>query len=321
MRQDGSSSLAAHNLITGGHNQGIYFGLPTQVTSNRIHQRVGRFLSKTLANPANFRLAHSASWLDQAHAIEIRPAAPDAESTVRASDTRSWFASARHALLARYGVGTIDQALQGVVAVKHFFVRRFGLAGKVVILDEVHSYNVYTGALIRQLVRELLVLRCSVIILSATLTRSRRQELLADAGAAPPEEAPDGGARAPDAYPLITVAAAGQPLWSLPLPWPDEKRISLRVAALTEPEIIAECLARAEGGQHVLYLRNTVVEAQAAYRAFATAARAGAVRLGLLHSRFPFFQREELEDEWLQRLGKRAFRGCSWFCPRGDSGC
>jgi len=31
---------------------------------------------------------------------------------------------------------------------KHFFVRRFALAGKVVILDEIHSYDLYTGTLI-----------------------------------------------------------------------------------------------------------------------------------------------------------------------------
>jgi len=48
-----------------------------------------------------------------------------------------------------------------------------------------------------------------------------------------------------------------------------------------------------------------VAEAQASYRAFASAARAGTVRLGLLHSRFPYFRREQLEEEWLQRLGKQ----------------
>ena len=63
-------------------------------------------------------------------------------------------------------MGTIDQALQGVVAVKHFFVRRFGLAGKVVIFDEIHSYDVYTGTLDHPLIRELVDLRCSVIVLS-----------------------------------------------------------------------------------------------------------------------------------------------------------
>ncbi|MBM3838531.1 MAG: CRISPR-associated helicase Cas3' [Verrucomicrobia bacterium] len=295
---------AAHSLIASGHNHGLYFGLPTQVTSHRIHQRVRRFLENTLADSANLRLAHSASWLDQEQALEIHPvAAGDADSAVNAADTRSWFASARHALLARYGVGTIDQALQGVVAVKHFFVRRFGLAGKVVILDEVHSYDVYTGALVTQLIRELLALRCSVIVLSATLTEARRRELLSAAGsrqeeteAAPPETL--------GAYPLITEAQAGQPLRSIPLSWQEDKRIQLRVGVLSEAQIVEECLRRAEAGQHVLWLRNTVVEAQAAYRAVATAARAGTVRLGLLHSRFPFFRREELEEEWLERLGK-----------------
>ncbi|MCI0541712.1 MAG: CRISPR-associated helicase Cas3' [Verrucomicrobiales bacterium] len=295
---------AAHGLITARHNHGIYFGLPTQVTSNRIHTRVRRFLEKTLSDPANLRLAHSASWLDQEHAVELRPAASGGEESANVADTRSWFASSRHALLARYGVGTIDQALQGIVAVKHFFVRRFGLAGKVVILDEVHSYDVYTGALLTQLVRELLALRCSVIVLSATLTQARRQEFLTAAGSLA-VELPDAGNQTAEAYPLITTAAAGLPPSSIPLHWPEQKRVHLRVGSFTEAQIVEECLRRAEAGQHVLFLRNTVFEAQATYRAATADARDGTVRLGLLHSRFPFFRREELEDEWLDRLGKQ----------------
>jgi CRISPR-associated endonuclease/helicase Cas3 len=295
---------AAHALITAGHNHGIYFGLPTQVTSNRIHERVAGFLRNTLAGAANLCLAHSASWLTDAQTLRLAPTADsDEQSRREAGEARSWFASSKHALLARYGVGTIDQALQGVVAVKHFFVRRFGLAGKVVILDEIHSYDVYTGALITQLIRELLALRCSVIVLSATLTRARRQELLAAAG----EDgclANDASSAADEAYPLVTAATGRQPVTTLPLEWPDKKTIQLRVAPIPQPELLAECLRRAEAGQHVLYIRNTVAEAQATYRAFAGEARAGTVRLGLLHSRFPYFQREQLENDWLHRLGK-----------------
>ncbi len=68
---------------------------------------------------------------------------------------RDWFASAKRALLAPFGVGTVDQALLGVVAAKHFFVRHYALAGRVVILDEIHSYDVYTGTLIDKLISTL----------------------------------------------------------------------------------------------------------------------------------------------------------------------
>lgn len=289
---------AAHSLIAAGVNDGLYFALPTQVTSNRIHQRVGRFLTAVLEDAANLRLAHSASWLDDEQTVLLRPAnGGDADAESHVHQGRSWFASSKHALLARYGVGTVDQALQSVVAVKHFFVRRFGLAGKVVILDEVHSYDVYTGTLITQLIRVLLALRCSVIVLSATLTQARRRELIAAAGG-------DAGTLGSTAYPLITVARPGAEAMELPIEASDSRPIRLKTAVFPEEEIIAECIARAEAGQHVLWLRNTVAEAQATCRAFMSAARAGLVEIGLLHSRFPFFRRQELENEWLQRLGK-----------------
>lgn len=292
---------AAQRLILAGFHQGIYFALPTQVTSNRIHRRVGRFLENALAERANFRLAHAASWLEEEQTVQLRPTVLHDENSAReSSEARSWFASSKHALLARYGVGTIDQALQAVVAVKHFFVRRFGLAGKVVILDEVHSYDVYTGALIKQLVRELLALRCTVIVLSATLTRARRQELLECAG----QKAQLPEARAEEPYPLISIVNHQGVSRQKGLAWEQQKVIRLRLEAMEETDIIEECIQRAEAGQHVLYLRNTVAEAQSTYRAFASARRTGAAQLGLLHSRFPFFRREQLETEWLRRLGK-----------------
>ena len=70
----------------------------------------------------------------------------------------SWFDSSKRGLLARFAVGTVDQTLLAVMNVKHAFVREFGLAGKVVILDEVHSYDMYTGTLIKELVDRLIAL-------------------------------------------------------------------------------------------------------------------------------------------------------------------
>ncbi|MCW5551078.1 MAG: CRISPR-associated helicase Cas3' [Verrucomicrobiae bacterium] len=293
--------FAAQQLIASGANHGIYFALPTQVTSNRIHQRIGTFLRNTLADEAPLRLAHGNAWLEDDFDLRLRPAftkvdlgkEDDPRESTR--EARSWFASAKQALLATYGVGTIDQALQGVVAVKHFFVRRFALAGKVVILDEVHSYDIYTGTLVAALVRELMNLRCSVIILSATLTAERRKELLKEAGITETES--------PPAYPLVTAGMNGECRHIAP-EWKPRPPISLRAAVISEAETLAELIRRAEAGQHVLWIRNTVVEAQPSFREVCNAVREGTVRVGLLHSRFPFHRRAELEDEWLELLGK-----------------
>ena len=275
--------------------------MPTQVTSNRIHERIGRFLWATLADAASLRLAHGNAWLEDGFDLHINPAFPNGKEkdgeqpNETAREARSWFASAKQALLATYGVGTVDQALQGVVAVKHFFVRRFALAGKVVILDEVHSYDIYTGTLITALIRELVNLRCTVIILSATLTADRRKELLEAAGIREAVSPPD--------YPLVSFGEAGGECRHLKPAWPVQKRISLRPAVISDTETIGELTRRAEAGQHVLWIRNTVVEAQQAYRAAVSAICQDTVRVGLLHSRFPFARRAKLESDWLEHLG------------------
>jgi CRISPR-associated endonuclease/helicase Cas3 len=294
--------FAAQQFIASEQQQGIYFALPTQVTSNRIHRRIERFLRNTLADGAPLRLAHGNAWLEDNFDLRLRPSfqrrekkdGDDPDETIQ--QARSWFASSKQALLAPYGVGTIDQALQGVVAVKHFFVRRFALAGKVVILDEVHSYDIYTGTLITALIRELVNLRCSVIILSATLTADRRRELLAAAGITEPD--------APADYPLLTTGASGTECRHVSPEWSAHRRINLRPAVVSEEETAAELITRAEAGQRVLWIRNTVIEAQDAFRATSGSIREGSIRVGLLHSRFPFQRRMELEDDWLERLGK-----------------
>ncbi len=169
---------AAYELIITGQASGLYFALPTQATSNRIHERVTDFLGRVQAVAP--RLVHSGSWLLD---MEMHlPSLDAAQPSDQRAAARDWFASSKRALIAPFGVGTVDQALMGVIAVKHFFVRHFALAGKVLVLDEVHSYDVFTGTLIEALITALAKLRCTVIILSATLTRERREKLLNMAG-------------------------------------------------------------------------------------------------------------------------------------------
>lgn len=295
---------AAYRLMESGQATGIYFALPTQVTSNRIHLRVRPFLDNAIEGNAEPRLMHSASWLvqrpplEQLHATDRRD--PEAQEHARAG--RSWFASAKRAILAPFGVGTVDQALLGIVAAKHFFVRQFGLAGKVVILDEVHTYDLYTSTLIDTLIRRLLELRCTVIVLSATLTRDRRRELLALA------VAPDGELSA--AYPLLSCSAPS--FREFVVPAPPSKTVAVQFPPAET--LIEAALKRARQGQCVLWIRNTVDEAQQTFGSLKSASHEGGPTIALLHSRFPQFRREELENIWMERLGKdgktRPSNGC-----------
>lgn len=293
----------AYQLIAAGKAGGFYFALPTQVTSNRIYERVAAFLARADAEPnaQRLRLAHGTSWLhSQESPPALRTALPgrdeaSAEAAQHVATGRSWFASSKRALLAPYGVGTIDQALLGVVAAKHFFVRQFGLAGKVVILDEVHSYDLYTGTLLQELVRRLRELGCTVIILSATLTASRRRQLLESVGFRPD--------RLSESYPLLTACREGEACQEYHFPAETTRTVGVATTVEAPARLAQRILERAEGGQCVLWVRNTVREAQEAFRSLRAANRDGGPQLALLHSRFPLFRREELENDWLCRLG------------------
>ncbi|MGL4939246.1 HD domain-containing protein, partial [Shewanella sp.] len=176
--------FAAYQVLAKGNASGIYFALPTQLTSNKILDRFNVFLTTILSKESTHRrslLLHGNAWL------------VEHEMGEEGSPGGSWFSSAKRGLLAPFAVGTLDQALMAAMNVKHGFVRAFGLAGKVVILDEVHSYDAYTSELLDHLIPLLRSYHCTVIILSATLTKARRGSLLQQKTQA-------------DGYPLISAS-------------------------------------------------------------------------------------------------------------------
>jgi CRISPR-associated endonuclease/helicase Cas3 len=281
---------AAYRLIANGANAGLYFGLPTRLTSDKIHERVSAFLSKVAEGGATVRLAHGNAWW-RAFEHGGEALAPGSE----------WFSPSKRALLMPFAVGTIDQALLSVVKVKHFFVRCFGLAGKVVILDEVHSYDLYTGTLLDLLVRSLLEMNCTVIVLSATLTRTRRNALLARPHLL---EGANG-------YPQATVETASDTR-QLPLSATPSTEIAVEFRDASDADVANEAVARALTGLCVICIANTVATAQRWYNEVKAAMPEEAFATGLLHSKFPGWRREELESRWTAMLGKQGPRpqGC-----------
>ena len=281
------------HLLLSGKAKGIYFALPSQATSNRIHLRMNDFLRRIAPEAETSRLIHGNSWLMEDD-FGFCPSPTDAKAKAAddARTGRDWFASTKRALLAPFGVGTVDQALLGVVAAKHFFVRHFALAGKIVILDEVHSYDLYTGTLIDKLISTLEALGCTVIVLSATLTGKRLGQIVPLPGDASEDKLP---------YPLITGRKKGQTFNPVPAAAP--KPQTVKVDFISEKSAAEEAIALARKGGAVLWICNTVDAAQKQYKAL-TEETGKAFPVGLLHSRFSFRRREKLESEWMERFGK-----------------
>jgi len=292
----------AYRLICQGKANGIYFALPTQATSNRIHLRVDDFIRKIWPEGLDTRLIHANSWLMENLSQPVPTATTKGKESDDARAGRDWFASSKRALIAPFGVGTVDQALLAVVAAKHFFVRRFGLAGKVVILDEVHSYDFYTGTLIRVLCETLEKLGCTVILLSATLTPERRTALLGESDISETDD-----------YPLISGKQSnGAFITPRPAQPPEEKKV--HVVFVENEYALHDAWKQACNGACVLWICNTVARAQSVYAKLQALAhkQTEPPLFGLLHSRFPYFIREELETYWMELLGKDSEnrRGC-----------
>jgi CRISPR-associated endonuclease/helicase Cas3 len=281
-----------------GH-RGLFIGLPTQATGNAMFDRALAFLRAFHADQTlDLQLAHGAAALDD-RMVELRGIHGGNLGRSDAVQCSEWFAQKRRALISPYGVGTIDQALYATLNVKHHFVRLWGLSNRVVVLDEVHAYDSYTGGLIEALLRWLKALGCSVILMSATLPTSRRRALL---------KAWDVDDRSlPDLpYPRVMLASDGKV---------DGRHCSSRPLAPIQLSGIPECLDdiatlaldELAGDGCIAIIVNTVDRAQQLYRTLRP--KIGAeVPVLLFHARFTSEDRARQEREVLRLFGKAGER-------------
>ncbi len=160
---------------------GLVVTLPTMATADQMYTRVQDYLRRQ-ADPVSgtsVTLQHSMAWLNRAyapgpdHGDVLTGEGPAAGSVVDGARTAatSWLRGAKKGLLAPGGVGTIDQALLAVLPVRHNVLRMLGLAGKVLVVDEVHAYDAYMQYLLARLLTWLGVLRVPVVLLSATVPK------------------------------------------------------------------------------------------------------------------------------------------------------
>lgn len=297
-----------------GH-RGLYVAMPTKATGNAMFGRTLEFLRRQgMPRRLDMQLLHgSALSNDTFNNLRLSGIGdPGGDGEVRAAE---WFTSKKKALLSEYGVGTVDQALMPILPVRHNFMRFWGLANRVVIFDEIHAYDAYTGTLLVHLLRWLLAMGSSVVLLSATLSPSFRRKLAKVVNADLPEQEKK--------YPRLSVFRPGAAkVEQVHFKVEESLRRTLRLVAI--PADLTDIQAALEkhlpNGGMGLALVNTVQRAQDLYRLFSAGeamARAGQ-RVGkrlpdgteilLFHARFPADSRQKREQQVLEVFNKSGIR-------------
>jgi len=290
----------AHRLLAEGRAHGLFIGLPTMATAGAMYRRLAEpYQALFEADPKpSLALSHGQARLDDAFAASIMPDAPPRdeagdEAEPAGAQCAAWLAEeSRRALFAQVVVGTIDQALLSVLPVRHAPLRQIALAGKVLILDEVHAYDAYMTEEIKALLARCAAAGGSAILLSATLPRDMRASLLqAFAGS--------GIKASSTCYPLATLCGDGE-LRETPRDLRDGLARQVRLHRLDTAEAAIMAIAEAAAkGAAVAWIRNTVDDAIEAHAAL----RAAGIEATLFHARFAMCDRLRIEQAVLARFG------------------
>jgi CRISPR-associated endonuclease/helicase Cas3 len=211
-------------------------------------------------------------------------------------------------------VGTVDQALLPILPVRHNFVRLWGMANRVVVFDEIHAYDAYTGTLLIHLLRWLMALGASVVLLSATLPPAIRRKLAHMVGSVLPAS--------DTKYPRLSILQQGA-AEQIHFEAASERRRTLRLAGISpeQQEIRAALVQHLANGGLGLALMNTVQRAQELYMLFPegeplvrNGQRTGkrlsdGTEVYLFHARYPADRRQQREENALALFGRDSTRG------------
>lgn len=299
--------LLAGRLMASGRGNGLFMALPTMATSNAMYERLISIYRNLFSDEAapSLVLAHAARHLSASFMASVagpgKAAADDEAATAQCS---AWLADNRKkALLADVGVGTIDQALLAILPARFQSLRLFGLAGHILIVDEVHAYDPYMNKLLQNLLMFHAALGGSAILLSATLPKHIRQQLIgAFARGCGEQETPRAES---DGYPLITAFSRETGLTETTMEATLQRRCSVAVRLIAEQdEVESLIVAAARQGECICWIRNTVYDALAGYESLKNDMDDD--KLILFHARYAMGDRLEIENSVTGAFGRKS---------------
>ena len=268
---------------------GFYMALPTSATGNQMYKRVNDLFD--MHGLGKSRLLHGTAWM-----IDD---CSDPSGHEPEKETAEWLAPLRRAMLSRFAVGTVDQAMLSVMNVKYGVLRLLGLANKVLILDEIHAYDTYMQTIIGCMINWCHALEIPIVLLSATLPKTKKVSLLEAANA-------HIDSQLSSAYPLITEVRTDGSVIEHPIDRVHMHRsydVELR-PLMDDAEATAELAKEAvKDGGCLCVLSNTVDRAQRIYDRLRMTCDDSEILL--FHARFQAMRRNEIERIVVRNYGKK----------------
>lgn len=291
---------------------GMFFGLPTQATSDGIFPRIEEWV-ETIADETgddkSIQLVHGKAQFNEAYQNLKNAKNINVEDPQGSVVINEWFTGRKTAILDDFVVGTVDQFLLAGLKQKHLALRHLGLSKKVIVIDEVHAYDSYMGEFLYQVIQWLGAYRIPVIILSATLPASRRKRLVET-------YCLGNGIRRrnihadycdwgeTEAYPLITYTDDDRVGQLRDFRTEDTKEVKVEIIA---DDNLAGTIQKAlENGGIAGIIVNTVRRAQCL--AWELAGIFGEENISVLHSSFLAPHRHEKEKQLLNEIGRNGKR-------------
>ena len=299
-----------------GRVDGLFFALPTRSAAVQLHARVDAVLKRVwgphapeavLAVPGYLRAGDANGQALPGHAVRWDRDEPGQGERDTVPDARWAAERSLNFLAARVAVGTIDQALLGILPVRHALFRAGVLSRSLLVVDEVHASDAYMSGLLERLLDHHAAVGGHALLLSATLGAGARARLLKT-------RAPTLEEAEVEPYPALSGSNAA--LRSAAGGSRGAKPVAIEIAGLIDDagEIAARAIAAARGGASVLVVRNSVAGAVAVAQTVADRAPELAFAVAgvatLHHGRFARDDRARLDGAVETAFGKgRAARG------------
>lgn len=306
-----AAMVLVHRLMSEIGIRGVYVGLPTMATANAMYERLGKSYRNLYEHSSlpSLVLAHGATQLSDSFQESVKLSQQPADKQYGIKDVSAsaycneWLADSRKkALLADVGVGTIDQALLGILPARHQSLRLLGLSDKVLLVDEVHAFDPYMQSLLSVLLQAHAAQGGSAILLSATLPLRHRQQLVSAFAQGVGLVIPSIPEK--NTYPLVTHLGADM-LRETPIETRNEVKRTVGVKRIESPllalEIIRDTL---EKGHCICWIRNTVKDARESFELLRQQEWVDNEKLSLFHSRFAMIDRQAIELKVLAKFGK-----------------